>query len=89
MVRTACADAHGLGVALEVVVVAALCTLARPDGGDDAREPTLDVERDERGARGVACAAGDRDGPGVVSGFASAHRRHGGDGALYVTLKPR
>nr|WP_314428790.1 Smr/MutS family protein [uncultured Brevundimonas sp.] len=26
---------------------------------------------------------------GVVSGFASAHRRHGGDGALYVTLKPR
>ncbi|MGH7019289.1 MAG: Smr/MutS family protein [Brevundimonas sp.] len=25
---------------------------------------------------------------GVVSGFASAHRRHGGDGALYVTLKP-
>lgn len=26
---------------------------------------------------------------GVVSGFASAHQRHGGDGALYVTLKPR
>ena len=26
---------------------------------------------------------------GVVSGFASAHRRHGGEGALYVTLKPR
>ena len=26
---------------------------------------------------------------GVVSGFASAHRRHGGDGALYVTLKAR
>lgn len=26
---------------------------------------------------------------GVVSGFAPAHRRHGGDGALYVTLKPR
>ena len=26
---------------------------------------------------------------GVVSGFASAHRRHGGDGAFYVTLKPR
>ena len=26
---------------------------------------------------------------GVVSGFAFAHRRHGGDGALYVTLKPR
>lgn len=26
---------------------------------------------------------------GVVSGFASAHRRHGGDGALYVTLKGR
>jgi DNA-nicking Smr family endonuclease len=26
---------------------------------------------------------------GVVSGFAAAHRRHGGDGALYVTLKPR
>ena len=26
---------------------------------------------------------------GVVSGFASAHRLHGGDGALYVTLKPR
>ena len=25
---------------------------------------------------------------GVVSGFAPAHRRHGGDGALYVTLKP-
>lgn len=24
---------------------------------------------------------------GVVSGFASAHRRHGGDGAFYVTLK--
>ena len=24
---------------------------------------------------------------GVVSGFASAHRRHGGDGAIYVTLK--
>jgi DNA-nicking Smr family endonuclease len=26
---------------------------------------------------------------GVVSGFASAHRRHGGDGAIYVTLKRR
>lgn len=26
---------------------------------------------------------------GVVSGYALAHRRHGGDGALYVTLKPR
>ncbi len=26
---------------------------------------------------------------GVVSGFASAHRRHGGDGAFYVTLKRR
>jgi DNA-nicking Smr family endonuclease len=26
---------------------------------------------------------------GVVSGYAPAHRRHGGDGALYVTLKPR
>ncbi len=26
---------------------------------------------------------------GVVSGFASAHRRHGGDGAFYVTLRPR
>ncbi|WP_409019589.1 Smr/MutS family protein [Brevundimonas vesicularis] len=25
---------------------------------------------------------------GIVSGFAPAHRRHGGDGALYVTLKP-
>lgn len=25
----------------------------------------------------------------VVSGFASAHRRHGGDGAIYVTLKRR
>lgn len=24
---------------------------------------------------------------GVVSGFAQAHRRHGGDGALYVTLR--
>jgi DNA-nicking Smr family endonuclease len=24
---------------------------------------------------------------GVVSGFAPAHRRHGGDGAVYVTLK--
>ena len=24
---------------------------------------------------------------GVVSGFATAHRRHGGDGAIYVTLK--
>ncbi|MFN4296494.1 MAG: Smr/MutS family protein [Brevundimonas sp.] len=24
---------------------------------------------------------------GVVSGFAAAHRRHGGDGAIYVTLK--
>ena len=24
---------------------------------------------------------------GVVSGFAPAHRRHGGDGAIYVTLK--
>lgn len=24
---------------------------------------------------------------GVVSGFAPAHRRHGGDGALYVTLR--
>jgi len=26
---------------------------------------------------------------GVVSGFAVSHRRHGGDGAIYVTLKPR
>ncbi len=26
---------------------------------------------------------------GVVSGFAMAHRRHGGDGAIYVTLKKR
>ena len=26
---------------------------------------------------------------GVVSGFSSAHRRHGGEGALYVTLKKR
>lgn len=26
---------------------------------------------------------------GVVSGFATAHRRHGGDGAVYVTLKRR
>lgn len=26
---------------------------------------------------------------GVVSGFASAHRRHGGDGAIYVTLRRR
>jgi DNA-nicking Smr family endonuclease len=24
---------------------------------------------------------------GVVSGFASAHRRHGGEGAIYITLK--
>jgi len=24
---------------------------------------------------------------GVVSGFASAHRRHGGEGAIYVTIK--
>lgn len=24
---------------------------------------------------------------GIVSGFAMAHRRHGGDGAIYVTLK--
>ena len=24
---------------------------------------------------------------GVVSGFAMAHRRHGGDGAIYITLK--
>ena len=70
MVRTARADAHGLGVALEVVVVAALRALARPDGGDDPREPALDVERDERGARGVARIPGDRDGPGVVSDFA-------------------
>lgn len=26
---------------------------------------------------------------GVVSGFSTAHRRHGGDGAFYVTLKRR
>ena len=26
---------------------------------------------------------------GVVSGFASAHRRHGGDGAIYITLKQK
>ncbi len=26
---------------------------------------------------------------GVVSGFAMAHRRHGGDGAIYVTLRRR
>lgn len=26
---------------------------------------------------------------GVVAGFAAAHRRHGGDGAIYVTLKRR
>lgn len=26
---------------------------------------------------------------GVVSGFAAAHRRHGGEGAIYVTLKRR
>jgi DNA-nicking Smr family endonuclease len=26
---------------------------------------------------------------GVVSGFASAHRRHGGEGAVYVTLRRR
>ena len=26
---------------------------------------------------------------GVVSGFAVSHRRHGGDGAIYVTLKRR
>ena len=26
---------------------------------------------------------------GVVSGFAAAHRRHGGDGAIYVTLRRR
>jgi len=26
---------------------------------------------------------------GMVSGFAMAHRRHGGDGAIYVTLKKR
>ena len=26
---------------------------------------------------------------GVISGFASAHRRHGGDGAIYVTLRKR
>ena len=26
---------------------------------------------------------------GIVSGFASAHRRHGGDGAFYVTLRRR
>ncbi len=26
---------------------------------------------------------------GIVSGFAMAHRRHGGDGAIYVTLKKR
>lgn len=26
---------------------------------------------------------------GVVSGFAGSHRRHGGDGALYVTIKRR
>ena len=26
---------------------------------------------------------------GIVSGFAMAHRRHGGDGAIYVTLKRR
>lgn len=26
---------------------------------------------------------------GVVSGFAMAHRRHGGDGAIYVTLRAR
>ncbi len=26
---------------------------------------------------------------GVVSGFAPAHRRHGGEGAIYVTLKRR
>ena len=26
---------------------------------------------------------------GTVSGFATAHRRHGGDGAIYVTLKKR
>lgn len=26
---------------------------------------------------------------GVISGFASAHRRHGGEGAIYVTLRRR
>lgn len=26
---------------------------------------------------------------GIVSGFAAAHRRHGGDGAIYVTLRRR
>lgn len=26
---------------------------------------------------------------GVVSGFAAAHRRHGGDGAIYITLKQK
>ncbi|HEY1224691.1 MAG TPA: Smr/MutS family protein [Brevundimonas sp.] len=26
---------------------------------------------------------------GVVSGFATAHRRHGGDGAIYITLKQK
>ncbi|MES2834236.1 MAG: Smr/MutS family protein [Pseudomonadota bacterium] len=26
---------------------------------------------------------------GVVSGFAMAHRRHGGDGAIYITLKQK
>lgn len=26
---------------------------------------------------------------GVVSGFATAHRRHGGEGAIYITLKQR
>ena len=26
---------------------------------------------------------------GVVSGFAAAHRRHGGDGAIYITLRQK
>jgi len=26
---------------------------------------------------------------GIVAGFAPAHRRHGGDGAIYVTLRRR
>jgi DNA-nicking Smr family endonuclease len=49
-----------------------------------------------KGARGGgvirASAAEWLTGPrlrGVVAGFSSAHRRHGGEGALYVTLKRR
>lgn len=81
-------DLHGFGRFQAEDELVAFLTRSRARG---LRAVLVITGQGRRGGGVIRASAAEwLQGPrlrGVVSGFSSAHRRHGGDGAFYVTLK--